>query len=173
MGAIRLRLGAELRARWRGWLGLALLLAAFAGLTFATAAGARRTDSAYPRLLKASHPFDQFLLGVGPNPMSLFAFNKPVTLDQLRSIPEVADYLTAYFFDGPQGALGGIASPDPRMDRSFNTAKVISGRLPSTVSGASALPRSTIVVPCSRAHIGATAAQFTSLPQSTSAGLMI
>ena len=66
MGAIRLRLGAELRARWRGWLGLALLLAAFAGLTFATAAGARRTDSAYPRLLKASHPFDQFLLGVGP-----------------------------------------------------------------------------------------------------------
>jgi len=131
MGAIRLRLGAELRARWRGWLGLALLLAAFAGLTFATAAGARRTDSAYPRLLKASHPFDQFLLGVGPNPMSLFAFNKPVTLEQLRSIPEVADYLTAYFFDGPQGAPGGIASPDPRMDRSFNTAKVISGRLPS------------------------------------------
>ena len=131
MGAIRLRLGAELRGRWRGWLGLALLLSAFAGLTFATAAGARRTDTAYPRLLEQSEPFDQFLLGVGPNPMSLFAQNKPVTLEQLRAIPEVADDLTSYFFDGPLGEPGGIASPDARMDRSFNRAKLVSGRLPS------------------------------------------
>jgi ABC-type lipoprotein release transport system permease subunit len=134
MGAIRLRLGAELRARWRGWLGLALLLAAFAGLTLATAAGARRTDTAYQRLLKISHPFDQFLLGVGPHPVSLFPLNKPMTLEQVRSLPEVADDLTEYFFDGPNGAPGGIASPDTRMDRSFNTARIVAGRLPESAT---------------------------------------
>src|ERR1041385_9262066 len=130
MGAIRLRLGAELRAHWRGWLALVLLISVFGGVTFATAAGARRTDTAYQRLLKISHPFDQFLLGVGPHPISLFSLNKPITLEQLDAIPQVADHLTAYFFDGPLGAPGGIASPDPRMDRSFNRARIISGRLP-------------------------------------------
>ncbi|HJT37931.1 MAG TPA: ABC transporter permease [Actinomycetota bacterium] len=129
MGAIRLRLGAELRTRWRGWLGLALLLAAFAGLTFATAAGARRTDTAYQRLLKISHPFDQFLLGVGPVGQSLFPGNNPITLEQLRAIPEVRDFVTVYFFSGPTSDAG-IATPDLRFDHSFNRAKVISGRLP-------------------------------------------
>jgi ABC-type lipoprotein release transport system permease subunit len=133
MGAIRVRLAAELRARWRGWLGLTLLLALFAGLTFATAAGARRTDTAYPRLLKISHPYDQFLLDVGPNSLpfgdSPFA---TITLQQLDAMrPLVADYLTAYFFEGPPTArFTAIASPDPRMDRTFNAAKVVSGRLP-------------------------------------------
>jgi ABC-type lipoprotein release transport system permease subunit len=129
MGAIRLRLGAELRARWRGWLALVLLLAAFSGLTFATAAGARRTDTAYQRLLARAHPYDQFLLGVGPIPMSLFPDNQPIPLSQIRSLPQVIDDLTSYFFDGP-GEASAIASPDPRMDRSFNGAKVVSGRLP-------------------------------------------
>jgi hypothetical protein len=130
MGAIRLRLAAELRERWRGWLGLVLLLATFAGLTFATTAGARRTDSAYQRLLATSHPYDQFLLGVGPVPISFFPGERPITLAQLRALPIVVDDLTSYFFDGPGGASGAIASPDPRMDRSFNSAKVVSGRLP-------------------------------------------
>lgn len=155
MGALRLRLGTELRARWRGWLALVLLLAAFAGLTFATAAGARRTDTAYQRLLKVSHPFDQFLLGVGPNPLSLFPGNNPIPLPKLRALPEVADLLTAYFFDGPAGAPGGIASPDTRMDRSFNTAKVVSGRLPDAGSVSDvAVPVS--IVSMLHAHVGGT-----------------
>jgi len=132
MGAIRLRLRAELRARWRGWLGLVLLLAAFAGLTCETAAGARRTETAYPRLLAKTHPFDQFLLGVGPTSFQIAPQFATLSLDQIRSIkPLVVDDLTAYFFDGPNGAPGGIASPDPRMDRSFNGAKLVAGRLPN------------------------------------------
>jgi ABC-type antimicrobial peptide transport system permease subunit len=51
------------------------------------------------------------------------------TLEQLRALPMVSDVLTAYFFEGPTGD-GGIASPDPRMDRTFNAAKVVEGRLP-------------------------------------------
>jgi hypothetical protein len=60
-------LRAELRRRWRTWLSVALLAAVFAGVTTAAAAGARRTDSAYPRLLvwsKAPH----MLVGSGYSP---------------------------------------------------------------------------------------------------------
>ena len=41
-------LRAELRRRWRAWLALALIVGAFAGVVEAAAAGARRTDAAYP-----------------------------------------------------------------------------------------------------------------------------
>ena len=41
---------AELRRRWRAWLALALIVGAFAGVVEAAAAGARRTDAAYPSL---------------------------------------------------------------------------------------------------------------------------
>ena len=51
MGAATLWFGAELRARWRATLGLALLVGVVAGACLAAAAGARRTDSAYPRFL--------------------------------------------------------------------------------------------------------------------------
>ena len=125
MGAIRLRLGAELRARWRGWLGLALLLAAFAGLTFATTAGARRTDTAYQRLLARSDPFDMFLLNETFDPQ--FGL---ITPDNLRRVPLVADIYTSYFFNDVEGnsLIGG---PDPRLDSTFNRAKIIAGRLPN------------------------------------------
>jgi ABC-type lipoprotein release transport system permease subunit len=130
MGPIGFALRTELRRRWRAWLAVSLLLAIFAGITAATAAGARRTDTAYERLLRVEHPFDQFLLGVGPHPMPYGPF-AIITLDQLRAMkPLVVDDLTAYFFDGPNGNAGGIASPDPRMDRAFNGAKVVAGRLP-------------------------------------------
>src|SRR5436305_12206281 len=55
MGAVWLRLRAELRAGPRAWLALALLLGLAGGIALPAAAGARRTASAYPRLLRASH----------------------------------------------------------------------------------------------------------------------
>ena len=58
MTAIRLRLIAELRARSRAWLALALLVGVAGGAVLLTAAGARRTDSAYARYLRASRASD-------------------------------------------------------------------------------------------------------------------
>jgi ABC-type lipoprotein release transport system permease subunit len=52
MSAVWLRFRSELRARWRAWLGLALLTGLTAGAVMTLAAGARRTDSAYPRFLR-------------------------------------------------------------------------------------------------------------------------
>ena len=49
--AIWLTLRADLRRRWRPLLGLALLLGLLGGVVLTAAAGARRTETAYPRLL--------------------------------------------------------------------------------------------------------------------------
>jgi len=51
MGTVMMRLRADLRTRWRAMLGLALLLGLVGGVALTAAAGARRTDSAYSRLL--------------------------------------------------------------------------------------------------------------------------
>ena len=58
MGAVRLRLLAELRRQWRGLLALAVLLGVIGGVALSAAEGARRTDTAYPRFLRQSRAAD-------------------------------------------------------------------------------------------------------------------
>jgi hypothetical protein len=62
-----LRLAAhESRARWAGWAVLVLLIAVAGGAVLTAAAGARRTSTAYPRFLHASHASDLLVSPVGP-----------------------------------------------------------------------------------------------------------
>ena len=80
-------LRAELRRRWRAWLSVALLAAAFAGVVTAAAAGARRTDSAYPRLLawsKAPHMLVVSGYSPGAAPLPRAALSNPVNAAWLR-----------------------------------------------------------------------------------------
>jgi ABC-type antimicrobial peptide transport system permease subunit len=51
MATVWLLLRADLRHRWRALLGLALILGLVGGVVITAAAGARRTETAYPRLL--------------------------------------------------------------------------------------------------------------------------
>ena len=51
MEMVWLTLQADLRQRWRALLSLAVLLGLIGGVVLTAAAGARRTDTAYPRLL--------------------------------------------------------------------------------------------------------------------------
>ena len=51
MPTVWLRLRADVRLRWRALAALALLLGLVGGVVLTAAAGARRTDTAYPRLL--------------------------------------------------------------------------------------------------------------------------
>ena len=51
MATVWLLLRADLRRRWRALLGLALILGLAGGVVITAAAGARRTETAYPRLL--------------------------------------------------------------------------------------------------------------------------
>jgi ABC-type lipoprotein release transport system permease subunit len=124
VNALAVRLRAELRGRWRGWLGLAIIIGVFGGATIATVAGARRTDTAYPRFLEQAHPFDQFLLGIAG-----FSSSVPVTQGALRTIPQVETVISAAFYPRADGAEL-IGSADERLDRTFNAVKVVEGRLP-------------------------------------------
>src|SRR5262249_56542995 len=56
--AVWMRSRSALRARWRSWLGLAVIVGAAGGFVIAAAAGARRTSSVYTRLLAVTAPFD-------------------------------------------------------------------------------------------------------------------
>ena len=58
MTAVAIRLSAELRARWRAWLLLAVVAGLLGGLVLAVFAGARRGESALERLLVVSRPQD-------------------------------------------------------------------------------------------------------------------
>jgi hypothetical protein len=49
IGAVAMQ---RLRARWRAWLALVLLTGVAGGAVLAAAAGARRTESAFPRFLR-------------------------------------------------------------------------------------------------------------------------
>ena len=53
MWAVAVLVAHKLRAGWRGWTALAVIVAVAGGAVLAAAAGASRTDSAYPRFLSA------------------------------------------------------------------------------------------------------------------------
>src|SRR5207253_10557349 len=56
--AVWLRARSELRSRLPAVVALAVIVGVIGGVVIAAAAGARRTDSAYPRLLQASNALD-------------------------------------------------------------------------------------------------------------------
>ena len=55
MGAVALRLRTECRSSWRSWAGYALLVGIVGALVIAAAAGARRTETAFPRALEKAN----------------------------------------------------------------------------------------------------------------------
>src|SRR5579862_7469242 len=55
MMTVWLVLCADVRRRWPALLSLALLLGLIGGVVLSAAAGARRTDTAYPRLLRQAN----------------------------------------------------------------------------------------------------------------------
>ena len=75
----------ELRKRWRSWLALALIVGAFAGAVEAAAAGARRTDAAYPALLTWSGAPD--LMAASAVGQSVFGH---ISQSALARLPQVA-----------------------------------------------------------------------------------
>ena len=74
---------ATVRRRWSGLLGIALLLGLIGGLGLATTAGARRTQSAYPRFLRSRNP-STLLVDVG----SLTGGGAD-EIESIRRMPEV------------------------------------------------------------------------------------
>ena len=85
MRVVLLLVAHELRTRWRGWAVLVALVALAGGAVMTAAAGARRTSSAYPRFLHASHASD---LLIAPAGTGLDGYD--LALARLRGVSRIA-----------------------------------------------------------------------------------
>ena len=121
---------ADLRHRWRALLGLALLLGLIGGVVLTAAAGARRTDSAYPRLLSwaSASQADVIPEAPGPFPADYYA--------ALRRLPQVAAMSTAVLYQvvlptarhADNNQVTAMSSPDHAFGTGTDKVKVLQGR---------------------------------------------
>ena len=125
MAAIRARLRAELRARWRGWFAAVLLIGLAGGVVLTATAGARRTASAYTRFLRASHGADMV---VSPN-----ATGFPQLYPALGRLPGATVTPVIGFGASPVSAPGdGMlvrASPSGGLGTTVERPKLTAGRM--------------------------------------------
>jgi hypothetical protein len=119
-----------LRQRWRAALGLALLLGVIGGVALTAADGARRTATAYPRLLRWSNAAN---VQVIPGCVGLGGFYTALArLPQVASMsPEVVYELAVPGGGGtPTGQLEAVASPDGTLGRTTDRVRILAGRRP-------------------------------------------
>jgi len=126
VGAGWLVLRAEFRRRWRTWLMLALIAGLFAGAVQAAAAGARRTDAAYPSLVAWSQPPDVLLYSFPGQSRTFGKFSMAAVarLPQVARFVVMADYSVGNLADVGIWAPGTEAVPDQFWHR-----KILAGRL--------------------------------------------
>jgi putative ABC transport system permease protein len=124
MAALRMRLRAEMRSRWRATFALALLIAAAGGGILAGAAGSRRTASAFERLLRETRAADVL---VNPD----LGTESSVTIKEIAGLPQVAD---AAYIDG-MGLLAALpdGSPDFEPEHSIIPLAAVDGKAGYTV----------------------------------------
>ncbi|HEX3713939.1 MAG TPA: FtsX-like permease family protein [Trebonia sp.] len=127
MSAVWLVVRAGLRSRWRSWLALAVVAGLAGGLVTAVAAGARRTDAAYPALVTWTAPPDDIVTaGAGYGP----AFAS-VTAAQVRTLPQVAAAGELDGFTALAPAKITVAAPvDAAVPGGFWHRKLLAGTLP-------------------------------------------
>src|SRR6266516_3790881 len=127
MAAVWMVFRSEVRRRWRAWLALALLVGLFGAIVLAAVAGARRTDSAYPRLLGWSKA-PNLLVFFNTANAATFAQTPPATL---AGLPQVLQSATITFFIVAYPADVNLIAPDTTaVPASFWHRKILAGRLP-------------------------------------------
>jgi ABC-type lipoprotein release transport system permease subunit len=134
--AVLFRLRVEFRPRWRAWTAFAVLAGVVGGAVIAALAGARRTETAYPRFLEATAAFDMLVTN-GTTPGN---FNRQFDVGEIARLPEVEDVAVVYNYfpsgTGPSGRpittqdIVALASPDGSFGSRINRARVLEGRLP-------------------------------------------
>jgi hypothetical protein len=130
VGSVWLAFRAGQRRRWRAALGLALLLGLAGGVALTAAAGARRTATAYPRLLGWSNAAS---VQVIPDCTGLHGFYAA-----LARLPQVASMSTEVVYSlaipgrggAPNRQLEAIASPDGTLGRATDRVRIVAGQRP-------------------------------------------
>jgi hypothetical protein len=134
---------AEMRARWRSALVLALVVAIGGGVAFAALAGARRSADAMPQFVAYSLPDDGgFLYGGlatpgGSDTGGAVGLALPPLARRIVALPQVAAYFRApYLFlttdptGHNRGAMTAIGAVDADLYRRVDRPLVVAGRLP-------------------------------------------
>src|SRR5271166_2267162 len=128
MATIWLRLRADLRLRWRALVGLALLLGLIGGVVLTAAAGARRTDTAYPRLLSWANAAQVDVLASGTGLTGYYA--------ALARLPQVAAISTEVYYQvglparhGVPELVEALSSPDGALGVSADRVKIVQGQM--------------------------------------------
>jgi len=130
MGAVWMRFRAELRSRLLAMLSLALIVGVMGGVVIAAAAGARRTESAYPRFAQAQRALD---LVVNP-----YGKDRRLAFPEVERLPQVEQFSRVTPFGGSVRNAEGrkltfpdvfpVVSPDGRFGTTLNALKILSGR---------------------------------------------
>jgi len=133
MTAAWLVVRAGLRARWRTWLVLAVLTGLAGGLVTAVAAGARRTDAAYPALVAWSRAPDD-IVGVGTGSgSSVGATYANVPAAAVSRLPQVTAAAPLATYTVLQPAAVTLAAPlNGAIPGAMWHRKLLAGRLPAT-----------------------------------------
>src|SRR5271157_267452 len=128
MATVWLRLHADVRLRWRALAALALLLGIICGVVLTAAAGARRTDTAYPRLLSWANAAQVNIFPEGTGLTGYYA--------ALARLPQVAAMSTQVAYQTVIPARHGVpeqvdsfSSPDRAFGVSADRVKILQGRL--------------------------------------------
>jgi len=126
MAAVLMLLRARLRRRWRAWVALSVLLGVAVGVVLTAAAGARRTDTAYPRYLQWSRAED-LLVSVDDSLVPAIA-RLPQVSDASLGVGYALYAIDARGFlePDPARAIGGT---DAHVLYSFARPIVVAGRL--------------------------------------------
>jgi putative ABC transport system permease protein len=120
----------RLRAGWRAWAALALLTGLAGGAVLAAVAGARRTDSAFPRFLSATAAADVL---VSPAQSGVGGFD--LAIGELPGVRQIAPVvgINAYPLsaDGKIDQAAEVLAPiDGRLGHALERPRMLAGRQP-------------------------------------------
>ena len=124
MSAVFLRARTDLRSRAAGWLVVAVIVGILGGAVTAIAAGARRTDTAFPRFLAAERSPDIGIVTVSAD--RGFAKISAADLDHLPAVAD-AGSVKGYLVDQP-AVVSLVAPEDDHIGRTILRKRIIAGR---------------------------------------------
>jgi ABC-type lipoprotein release transport system permease subunit len=135
MTPIWMRARAELRGRWTSSLVIVLLIGLAGGVALTAAAGARRTETAYPRFLKATKTEDYLVSAKNSGPAAEAVYAGIAKLPEVEE-SGVVDGTPTFYLRGPRRvdpSVQTVASVDGRAGYSVERLHMLEGRPPRRV----------------------------------------
>lgn len=129
VSAVWIRLRVEMRSRWPSWAALTLLIGLVGGVALAAAAGARRTETAYPRFLDSSHAADVLVSGEASGQAGYY--DAVAALPEVESLGVVVGLMAVPVTAAGQRDLGtAVAAPgDAHYGVDVERPKLVAGRM--------------------------------------------